>query len=158
MLILLKLGQALLQSGADLMYYKVGQVLLQKGAAFLYYKPGQVELQRRTGITNLGNFYYKKGQVLQSGATFITKWGRYYKAGQLSLHSGAGIAKCGSYYEVGQYIAQLDSQLLVSSDPFTIPYLLKPIPLLDSPRVLGEISTEKNGKVLPYKMVKQTIP
>ena len=69
------------------MSYKEGQVLLQKGVVFLYYNLGQVVLQCRTGITKFGNFcykfeagitkrgsfYYKMAQVLQSGATFITK-------------------------------------------------------------------------------------
>ena len=106
----------------------------------MYSKPGQVVLQSRAGITKLGSFYYRKGQILQSGTTFITKWDRYYKVGLLLLYSGAGITECGKYYEVGQYIAQLDSQPLVSSDPFTIP--IKPTPLLVRQRVLGEISTE----------------
>ena len=97
-------------------------------------------LQSRAGITKLGSFYYRKGQVLQRGTTFITKWDRYYKVGLLLLYSGAGITECDKYYEVGQYIAQLDSQPLVSSDPFTIP--IKPTPLLVRQRVLGEISTE----------------
>ena len=31
----------------------------------------------------MAQFYYKKGQVLQSEGSFIRKWGRYYKVWQL---------------------------------------------------------------------------
>ena len=54
-----KVGQALLQSGAILMYYKVVQVLSKNrgggGGAFLYYKVGKVVLQSKADITILGN-------------------------------------------------------------------------------------------------------
>ena len=42
------------------MYYKVGKALLQSGAAFC--------------IPNRDKWYYKVGQVSQSGTIFITKW------------------------------------------------------------------------------------
>ena len=52
-----KVGQALLQSGAILMYYKVMQVLSKNrgGGAFLSYKVGKVVLQSKADITMLGN-------------------------------------------------------------------------------------------------------
>ena len=43
-------------------YNKVGQALLQNGAGLIYYKVGQV-LQSGAGIRNWGN-YYKLGQYL----------------------------------------------------------------------------------------------
>ena len=104
-------------------------------------------LQSRAGITKLGSFYYRKGQVLQSGTTFITKWDRYYKVGLLLLYSGAGITECDKYYEVGQYIAQLDSQPLVSSDPFTIP--IKTNSLVGQTKSVGRDLDRNIGKVLP---------
>ena len=42
------------------MYYKVGKALLQSGAAFC--------------IPKRDKWYYKVGQVSQSGTIFITKW------------------------------------------------------------------------------------
>ena len=69
-------------------YYKFGQKLLKSGAGFGYYKVEQLVSQSATGciitkrdnfITKwdghykVGEFYYKVGQVLQSG-TVITKW------------------------------------------------------------------------------------
>ena len=98
-------------------YYKVGEFLLPKGA----------------GITKRDNFYYKMG--------------RYYKVGLLLLYSGAGITECGKYYEVGQYIAQLDSQPLVSSDPFTIP--IKTNSLVGQTKSVGRDLDRNSGKVLP---------
>lgn len=59
-------GQALLDSGAALMYYKEGQVLQQSVAAFRYYKIEQVLLQRRESITKWDNFYDKVRQLLKS--------------------------------------------------------------------------------------------
>ena len=43
----------------------------------------QVVLKSEEGIVKSDNFYYKMGQVSQSGAIFITTQGRYYKLGQL---------------------------------------------------------------------------
>ena len=42
------------------MYYKVGKALLQSGATFC--------------IPKRDKWYYKVGQVSQSGTIFITKW------------------------------------------------------------------------------------
>ena len=78
-----KVGQALLPSGEALVYCDVGQVLLQSRAAFLYDIAGQVVFKSRAGITKWDNVYHKKEQVLQSRATFITKWARYYKVGTI---------------------------------------------------------------------------
>ena len=70
--------------------------------------------------------------------------GRYYKVGLLLLYSGA---ECGKYYEVGQYIAQLDSQPFVSSDPFTIP--IKTNSLVGQTKSVGRDLDRNSGKVLP---------
>ena len=65
-----------------------GKFVLQIAAALFYYKLGPTLLQIGAAIKNLGNRYYKIGQLLQIGAKFITNWGRYYKLEQL-LQIGA---------------------------------------------------------------------
>ena len=67
-----KWNMRLLQSGTAFRYYKVGQVFLQSETALFF-------TNRNDFITmwdryyKVGQFYYKAGQVLQSG-TIITKW------------------------------------------------------------------------------------
>ena len=57
-------------------YYKVGQNLLQSGAAFLL-QSGAGFITKWGSYYKVGQFYYKVGQLLQSGA-IITKWGITY--------------------------------------------------------------------------------
>ena len=77
----------MLQIRAVSFYYKLGETLLQIGAASLL-QIGAIVLQIGTAITNWGNRYYKIGQLLPTGAKFITNWVIYYKLGQL-LQTGA---------------------------------------------------------------------
>ena len=83
------------------MYYKLGQacvtnwrsfVLLQIRANVVTNWCNFVLLQIRANgvtnwcsfiITNWDKYCYKLGQLLQIGATFITKWGSFYKLGQV---------------------------------------------------------------------------
>ena len=39
-----------------------------------------------SGISNLCNFHYKVGQLLESGTTLVIKWGDQYKVGSAVLN------------------------------------------------------------------------
>ena len=75
------MGQALLQSGAALMYYRIWSVSLENGTNFLYYKVGQVVVQSRGGIKKWDK-YYKTWRLLLQSKVDITTWGNYYKVEQ----------------------------------------------------------------------------
>ena len=69
---LLQSGTILLQSGTAFGYYIVEQTLLQSGTTFVITKWDDF-ITKWDGYYKVGQFYYKVGQVLQSG-TIITKW------------------------------------------------------------------------------------
>ena len=76
------------------MYYKLGQAWVTNWGSFvlLQIRANVVTNWGSFIIRNLGNCYYKLGQLLQIRATFITKYGSYYKLRQNLLQIGAGIA------------------------------------------------------------------
>ena len=67
-----KWNMRLLQSGTAFRYYKVGQAFLQSETALFFTNQNDF-ITKWDRYYKVGQFYYKAGQVLQSG-TVITKW------------------------------------------------------------------------------------
>lgn len=80
----------MLQNGATLLQSEARQTLLQSwGELCVTINWGKCYCKLgRLSVPKWGNWYYKVGQVLESGVvllqsgSYITKWANYYKVGQ----------------------------------------------------------------------------